>query len=84
MIMVGPENDRGWSQAHFEAGKYVEELTGATMISLDSVNPADRPETSVEQVVDDMIDQGAQMIFATSDDMRDGIEAAAEPTLMFR
>lgn len=77
MILVGPENDRGWSQAHFEAGKYVEEMTGATMISLDTVNPADRPETSVEQVVDDMIEQGAQMIFATSDDMRDGIEAAA-------
>lgn len=78
MILVGPENDRGWSQAHFEAGKYVEEMTGATMISLDTVNPADRPETSVEQVVDDMIDQGAQMIFATSDDMKDGIEAAAK------
>ncbi|MEN8238017.1 MAG: BMP family ABC transporter substrate-binding protein [Actinomycetota bacterium] len=78
MILVGPENDRGWSQAHFEAGKYVEEMTGATMISLDTVNPSDRPETSVEQVVDDMIEQGAQMIFATSDDMRDGIEAAAE------
>lgn len=77
MILVGPENDRGWSQAHFEAGKYVQEMTGATMISLDSVNPADRPETSVEQVVDDMVSQGAQMIFATSDDMRDGIEAAA-------
>jgi simple sugar transport system substrate-binding protein len=78
MIMVGPENDRGWSQAHFEAGQYVEaNIPGATMISLDSVNSADRPETSVEQVVDDMIDQGAQMIFATSDDMRDGIEAAA-------
>ena len=57
MILVGPENDRGWSQAHFEAGKYVEEMTGATMISLDTVNPADRPETSVEQVVDDMIEQ---------------------------
>ena len=77
MILVGPENDRGWSQAHFEAGKYVEEKTGATMISLDSVNPTDRPETSVEQVVDDMIEQGASLIFATSDDMRDGIEAAA-------
>jgi simple sugar transport system substrate-binding protein len=78
MILVGPENDRGWSQAHFEAGKYVEaNIPGATMISLDTVNAADRPETSVEQVVDDMIDQGAQMIFATSDDMRDGIEAAA-------
>ncbi len=77
MILVGPENDRGWSQAHFEAGKYIEETTGATMISLDTVNPADRPETSVEQVVDDMIEQGAQLIFATSDDMKDGIEAAA-------
>jgi simple sugar transport system substrate-binding protein len=77
MIMVGPENDRGWSQAHFEAGKYVEEATGATMISLDSLNSSDRPEATVEQVVDDMIGQGAQMIFATSDDMKDGIEAAA-------
>ncbi|MEA3501343.1 MAG: BMP family ABC transporter substrate-binding protein [Actinomycetota bacterium] len=77
MILVGPENDHGWSQAHFEAGKYVEEKTGAKMISLDTVNPSDRPETSVEQVVDDMVEQGAQLIFATSDDMRDGIEAAA-------
>ena len=77
MILVGPENDHGWSQAHFEAGKYIEENTGATMISLDTVNPSDRPETSVEQVVDDMIEQGASLIFATSDDMRDGIEAAA-------
>lgn len=77
MILVGPENDRGWSQAHFEAGQYVEEELGATMISLESVNPADRPETTVEQVVDDMIDQGAELIFATSDDMKDGILAAA-------
>jgi simple sugar transport system substrate-binding protein len=77
MILVGPENDHGWSQAHFDAGKYIEEITGAKMISLDSVNPPDRPETSVEQVVDDMIEQGASLIFATSDDMRDGIEAAA-------
>jgi len=77
MILVGPENDRGWSQAHFEAGKYLEEKTGAKMISLDTVNTADRPETTVEQVVDDMIEQGASFIFATSDDMRDGIEAAA-------
>ena len=77
MIMVGPENDRGWSQAHFEGGKYVEEQLGATMISLDLVNPADRPEITVDQVVSDMIDQGAQLIFATSDDMKDGIELAA-------
>lgn len=78
MILVGPQNDRGWSQAHFEAGQYVEELTGSTMIVIDKVNPTDRPETTIESVVADMIDQGAELIFATSDDMKDGIEAAAE------
>jgi simple sugar transport system substrate-binding protein len=77
MILVGPENDHGWSQAHFEAGQYLEEQLGAEMISLDTVNPADRPETSVEQVADDMISQGAQLVFATSDDMKDGVLAAA-------
>ena len=81
MILVGPENDRGWSQAHFEAGKYLEETMDARMISLDKVNTADRPDTTVEQVIDDMVEQGAQLIFATSDDMRDGaaIGAANNP-----
>lgn len=78
MILVGPQDDRGWSQAHREAGEYVAENLGAEMIVLDKVNPADRPDTTLEQVVDDMIAQGAQLIFATSDDMRDGILAAAE------
>jgi len=77
MILVGPENDRGWSQAHFEAGKYLEETLGATMISLDKVNTADRPDTTVDQVIDDMVEQGAQLVFATSDDMRDGAAQGA-------
>ena len=25
MLLVGPYNDHGWSQAHYEAGQYVEE-----------------------------------------------------------
>ena len=77
MILVGPQNDHGWSQAHYEAGQYVVEKTGAKLIVVDKVNPADRPDTSVEQVVDDMVSQGAQLIFATSDDMKDGILAGA-------
>lgn len=77
VILVGPSNDRGWSQAHFEAGQYVEEETGATMIFLDKVNVADLPDKGVDQVVQDMLDQGADMIFATSDDMKDGILTAA-------
>ena len=71
-ILVGPENDRGWSQAHREGGDYLVEKLGAELIVIDKVNPADRPDTSVEQVIDDMVAQGADLIFATSDDMRDG------------
>jgi simple sugar transport system substrate-binding protein len=81
MILVGPQNDRGWSQAHYEAGQYVVEQLGLpddALIVLDKVNTADRPDTTIAAVVDDMISQGAQLIYATSDDMRDGIlEAAA-------
>ena len=78
MILVGPSDDRGWSQAHFEAGQYLEEQLGAEMIWLDKVNPADRPEVTVDQVARDMIDQGAQLVFFTSDDMKDGALLAAE------
>ncbi|HLF28306.1 MAG TPA: BMP family ABC transporter substrate-binding protein [Anaerolineae bacterium] len=78
MILVGPQNDHGWSQAHFEAGQYVEEKLGARMIVIDKVNPADRPGATVDQVASDMIAQGAQLIFATSDDMKDGALLAAE------
>jgi len=78
MILVGPQNDHGWSQAHYEAGQYLEQMTGATMIVLDKVNTADRPETTVDQVIDDMVAQGAGLIFATSDDMKDGVLLGAE------
>ncbi len=77
MILVGPQDDHGWSQAHYEAGQYVAEKTGADLILIDKINPADSPDTSVEQVVEDMVDQGADIVFATSDDMRDGVLAAA-------
>jgi len=78
MILVGPSNDRGWSQAHFEAGEYVEEQLGAEMIFLDKVNVADLPDKTVDQVAQDMVNQGAQLVFLTSDDMRDGALLAAE------
>ncbi len=78
MVLVGPRDDRGWSQAHYEGGQYLEEKLGAELIVVDLVNPADKPETTVEQVIADMVDQGAQLVFATSDDMKDGVELAAE------
>jgi simple sugar transport system substrate-binding protein len=78
MILVGPSNDRGWSQAHYEAGQYVEEQLGAKMIFLDNVNTANLPDKTVDQVAQDMVNQGAQLVFLTSDDMRDGALLAAE------
>ncbi len=78
MLLVGPYNDHGWSQANYEAGQYVEQKTGAKMIYVDKVNTADRPGTTPEQLAEDLVNQGAKMIFFTSDDMKDGVVAFAK------
>ena len=78
LLLVGPYNDHGWSQAHFEGGKYVEKMVpGAKMIYIDKVNPADRPGVTIPQLVDDMVEKGARLIIANSDDMKDGAREAA-------
>jgi len=78
LILVGPYNDKGYSQAQYEGGKYVEaHMDGAKLIYLDKVNPADRPGLTIPQVVDDLIEKGADLIIAGSDDMKDGILEAA-------
>lgn len=77
MILVGPINDGGWSQAHYDAMKRVEADAGVKFIYVDKVNPADRPNVKVEQVAQELIDQGATMIIANSDDFKDGIAQAA-------
>ena len=44
MVLVGPQDDRGWSQAHYEGGLYVEEnMDNARMLVFESLNPADSP-----------------------------------------
>ena len=78
LLLVGPYNDHGWSQAHFEGGKYVEKMIPNTkMIYIDKVNPADRPGITIPQLVDDMVGKGAKLIIANSDDMKDGTREAA-------
>ncbi len=73
MLYVGPYNDRGWSQAHYEAGLYVEEqVPGVEMIYIDKVNTADRPGTTAAQLGEDLLDQGADLVVFNSDDMKDG------------
>jgi simple sugar transport system substrate-binding protein len=78
MVLVGPMQDGGWSQAHVEGSEYVKaKLPGLQFDYLDKVNPADRPNVRASQVADDMIARGAKVIIFTSDDHKDdAIETA--------
>ena len=79
LLLVGPYNDHGWSQAHYDAGLYVEKkIPGTKMIYIDKVNPADRPGVTIPQLVDDLVGKGAKLIIANSDDMKDGAREAAK------
>jgi len=72
MVLVGPKNDRGWSQAHFTGGQYVEQnMPGARMIVFESLNSADKPEATLEGVTDDMVADGAKLILTTSDEFEE-------------
>lgn len=84
MLLVGPYNDHGWSQAHYDAGLYVQEkFPGAEMIYVDKVNPADRPGTTPAQLAEDLVAKGAKLVIFNSDDMKDSaLEfAAANPDI---
>jgi simple sugar transport system substrate-binding protein len=52
-------------------------VPGSKMIYIDKVNPADRPGVTIPQLVDDMVEKGATLIIANSDDMKDGTREAA-------
>jgi len=78
IILVGPANDGGWSQAHVEGGRYVEaNIPGTRMLLFESLNPADAPETSLRDVVAEMVNDGAQLIFTTSDAFEEDTTAIA-------
>jgi len=79
IVLVGPKNDRGWSQAHYEAGLYIEEnIPGSRMIVFESLNPADKPEATLEGVVDDMVADGARLVLTTSDEFEEDTVGVAE------
>jgi simple sugar transport system substrate-binding protein len=78
MILIGPYNDHGWSESHYTAGKYLEgKIPGGRMVYIDNVNPGAKPGVTVPQLVDDMVAQGARIVFTTSDDFKDGTLEAA-------
>ncbi len=86
VVLVGPYNDHGYSEAHYQGAKYAEtKIPGARMVYLDKLNSADRPGTTLEQVVEEMVAEGAKLIITTSDDFGadTDVVAAKYPDLPF-
>ena len=78
VVLVGPENDRGWSQSHAEATQFVSEhIENTRAIVFESLNPADTPETTLLDVVTEMVADGAQLIFTTSDSFEEDTDTVA-------
>jgi len=72
LLMVGPYNDHGWSQATYEGAVYVEEkLPGTKLVYIDKVNTADRPGTTPASLAEELVAQGAKLVIFNSDDMKD-------------
>ncbi len=74
MLLVGPHNDQGWSQATFEGGQYVEQhINGAKMVYLENVysGSPSYPGQTASQLAEQLVSQGAKLIFFNSDDMKD-------------
>lgn len=77
VLLVGPKNDHGWSEAHYTAGRYAEQkLPGTRMLCVDGLGA--KTGVTVPQVVDDLVTKGARVIFTTSDHFQDGTLEAAK------
>ena len=63
-VYVGPINDGGWTQAHNEGRKYVEDKLGDAVETTFKENVPEGPEAT--QVIEDLIKDGNKIIFATS------------------
>ncbi len=72
LVMVGPYNDHGWSQANYDGIQYVlAKVPGTKLVYIDKANSADRPGTTVSQLGESLVAQGAKLVVFSSDDMTD-------------
>jgi len=82
-IYVGPTNDGGWTQAHDAGRKMVEEELGDKVETTYKESVPEGPEA--KQVIEDLIKDGNQIIFATSFGFGDAVKelAAKYPDVKF-
>ena len=70
-VYVGPIGDGGWTYAHDQGRKYLEEKLDVETLYVESVPDQD---ASIESEIRNMVDQGAEVIFATSFGYMDYVE----------
>jgi simple sugar transport system substrate-binding protein len=69
MVLIGSAADGGWSQAHYDAGLYVEEkIPGVKLTYIDLA--VIKTGTTFAQLADELVAQGANVILFNSDDMK--------------
>ena len=82
MVLVGPYNDSGWSQATYEGGQYaVSKIPNAKLIYVD--NGFSHQGVTPAQLGEQLLAQGANLIIFNSDDFKDDSNtfAKAHPTV---
>lgn len=82
-VLVGPSNDGGWSQAHNEGRLEVEKALGNEVETTFKENVAEGPAAT--QTIEDLIQDGNKIIFATSFGYGDSLKelAAKYPDVYF-
>jgi len=82
MVLVGPYNDSGWSQATYEGGQYaVSKIPNTKLIYVD--NGFSHQGVTPAQLGEQLLSQGANMLIFNSDDFKDDSNtfAKAHPTV---
>ena len=80
-ILVGPHNDGGWSQAHYDGMQYVQKMLGSKVETTYKENIGVGPQFS--QTVASLVAQNYKMIFATSYGYVTAAIAAKYPNVLF-
>src|SRR6516225_2818258 len=80
-ILVGPHNDGGWSQAHYNGMQYVQKVLGSKVQTTYKENIA--VGSQFEQTVGSLAAQGYKLIFATSYGYVTPQLAAKYPNVLF-
>jgi basic membrane protein A and related proteins len=80
-IYLGPPGDAGWTYTHDQARKYIEDhVDNVETVAIESV-----PEANAGPALDQLIAQGAKLIFATSFGYGDAVlqKAKLHPDVLF-